>query len=116
MTTIEESPSLAVSGSLQQKIHTLSTDTQFEEFPLDDGNEEDLVLMKRKEAEEFFQRAMCRRIWWRLTAKERSEIRASLIAHDPSYKRDMQSDLMEYRCIKEIERMLKEGKTAALVC
>jgi hypothetical protein len=105
MTTSLRVRKISISSPLQSKIRKLSSDCKFKKF-VDDDYQEDLVMMKRKEAEDLFQRAMCRRIWWSLSSKERTQIRSALFKTDPYYKNSIYSDVVESVCVSEIQELL----------
>lgn len=100
---------LALSSALHRHIQDLSTDTRFEVFPPDDG-QEDLALIERRKAESYFQYAFCKRIWWQLSPEERSQIRAAVFEENPFYKDRSQSSAIEMECIEKIRRMILNKK------
>ena len=95
---------LALSPALQKQIQKLSADCSFEAFAPDDGKE-DLVLVERKNAEDAFQRAFCKRIWWRLSPEQRSQIRSFVRGAD-SYHKDASNEVIDMYCLQEIKKML----------
>src|SRR4051812_30427032 len=67
---------------------------------------QDLAAMERAMAEEQFQLALRRRIWWRLTPRECDAIRATVLARSPRTPRTWGLDS---HCFEEIRRLLEDA-------
>lgn len=90
---------------LKDRIKFLSKDVLPESFPPENG-EEDLARQERRKAEAYFEHALCRRTWWRLSAEERSAIRHIALQQHPSYAKHPDSGL-EMACLDELRRLLR---------
>jgi len=77
------------------------------------GSRENLEERERRKADEFFQYALCRRIWWHLTPDERDDIRTMVLAENPSYRTRPEGYCFDNECIAEVRRLLADGSADA---
>src|SRR5688572_26951158 len=69
----------------------------------EDPREEDLEAALRLDAERSFQRALCHRVWWNLSAAERDRVRRAVRSEWPEHRRRMCGPLFDLDCMEEIE-------------
>ena len=97
---------------LQMRIQELGKQIAPIEFPQATGHES-LEELERIEAEERFQRALCTRIWWNLTAEERAVIRSKIIAANSYYQKHPTGMILQSDCIEEVQRHYMDQYTLA---
>ena len=68
--------------------------------------DEDMEMAERRKAEDYFQHALCRRIWWKLSSQERRAIKAQVLEENIWTPSDL-----EYSCIRKIEDEVKAARS-----
>lgn len=108
--TLRTRIALATDRRLLDRIISLSSDTTPEEFlPMDEMIDQETI--ERQKAESSFQHSLCRRTWWRLTFKERSAIRATVLEEFPHYRSRPVGPLIEAACCLEVQKILEEARS-----
>jgi hypothetical protein len=74
---------------------------------------EDDEQLERREIESAFRRALCRRVWCKLTPDQRRAMRSAVFTRDPTYASSCGTAL-DWECLREIERAVEadEEETA----
>lgn len=95
--------------ALLRRVLTLAEDTRPLQLPPVRADDSEEMLSLRK-AERSFQTALCRRVWYRLPAMDRSRIRGEVLA-----KRELTvayDDSLTYRCWDAVGDLLQQARNA----
>ncbi|MBI1812377.1 hypothetical protein HYR82_01170 [Candidatus Peregrinibacteria bacterium] len=91
--------------TIRRRIQQLGKKRTFIKFRRATGHET-LEELERRKAETQYVRALCQRIWWNLSAKERTFIRTKILAANPSYRKNPENYFLQHECIEEVKRYL----------
>lgn len=108
---VAKTTGIDIDSMLVGRIVALSSSSAPEQYP-EAAASETVEIMRRREAEEHFQRTLSRRTWWRLTEHERATLRAAILAKEPLCTRP-DSPWLESECCREILRVLERAHRRA---
>jgi len=107
-------PSNKIDRDLLLRIAEISRDTAPETFPEMTASD-DFELMHRRQAEEQFQYALCRRTWMRLSPEDRVLIRQRVLEKDAFYRDRVGTPGFEGACRDEVGILIEKARARATI-